>query len=101
MNISVGFSGGSVVKNSSANAGDAGSIPGSGGSPGIGNGNSLHYSCLGNSMDRGAWWAIILGITKESDMTEHLNNMKTSLCINLCFSLFSYHRLLIESPQAG
>ena len=88
-----------MVKNSSANAGDLGSIPGSGESPGVRNGNSLHYSCLGNSMDRGAWRATILGFMKESDMTEQLNNMKTSLCINLC--LFSHHRLLIESPQAG
>ena len=50
-----GFPGGSVVKNPSANAGDASSIPGSGRSPGEGNGNRLRYSCLGNSMDRGAW----------------------------------------------
>ena len=47
-----GFPGGSVVKNLSANAGDVGSIPGSGGSPGEGNGNSLQYSCLENTMDR-------------------------------------------------
>ena len=52
-----GFPGGSVVKNPSANAGAAGdtsSIPGSGRSPGVGNGNPLQYSCLQNSMDRGA-----------------------------------------------
>ena len=50
-----------VVKNSAANAGhirDQGSIPGSGRSPGEGNGNPLQYSCLKNSMDRGAWWDI-------------------------------------------
>ena len=50
-----------VVKNPSANAGDirdVDSIPGSGRSPGDGNGNPLQYSCLENSMDRGAWWAI-------------------------------------------
>ena len=58
MNISVGFSGGSVVKNSSANAGDAGSIPGLERSPRAGNGNLLRYACLENSMDRGAWWDI-------------------------------------------
>ena len=63
------FPGGSVAKNPLANAGDAGSIPESGRSPGKGNGNPLLYPCLGNSMDRGAWWAIVLGITKESDMT--------------------------------
>ena len=48
------FPGGSVVKNLPVNAGDTGSIPGSGRSPGEGNGNPLQYSCLGNSMDRGA-----------------------------------------------
>ena len=49
----VGFSGGSVVKNLPANSGDEGSVPGSGGSPGEGNGNPLQYSCLENFMDRG------------------------------------------------
>ena len=47
-------SGGSVVKNPPINAGDAGSIPGSGRSPGEENGNPLQYSCLGNAIDRGA-----------------------------------------------
>ena len=53
-----------VVKNLPANAGDArntGSIPGSGRSPGLGNGNPLQYSCLENSMDRGAWQATVYG----------------------------------------
>ena len=50
----MGFPGGSVVKNAPANAGDTGSIPGLGRSPGKGNGNSLQYSCLGNPVDRGA-----------------------------------------------
>ena len=45
-----------MVKNPLANAGDVGSIPGLGKSPGEGNGNLLQYSCLDNSMDRGAWW---------------------------------------------
>ena len=52
----MGFPSGSVVKNPPANAGDAGLIPGSGRFPGEGNVNSLQYSCLENSMDRGAWW---------------------------------------------
>ena len=59
-----GLPDGSVVKNLPANARDAGSIPGSGGSPGEGNGNQLQYSCLGNLMDRGAWWATENGVTK-------------------------------------
>ena len=48
---------GSVGKESACNAGDLGSIPGSARSPGEGNGNSLQYSCLEDSMDRGTWWA--------------------------------------------
>ena len=48
-----------------ANAGDVGSIPGSGRSPGEGNENQFQYSCLGNFMDRGAWKALIHGIAKE------------------------------------
>ena len=50
-----GFPGGSEGKGSAWNAGDPGLIPGSGRSPGEGNGNPLQYSCLGNPMDRGAW----------------------------------------------
>ena len=57
--------GGSVVKNPSANGRDADSIPGSGESPGGGNGNPLKYSCLENPMDGGAWWAIVHGVTKS------------------------------------
>ena len=62
-----GFLGGSVVKNPPANAQDLDSISESGRSPGEGNDNPLQYSCLGNLMDRGAWWATVLGITKGSD----------------------------------
>ena len=63
-----GFPGGSVVKTLPANAGDLDSIPGSGRSPGEGNGNPLQYSCLGSPMDRGAWWATVHGVV-ESDTT--------------------------------
>ena len=59
-----GFSGDSMVKNLPANVGDVGLIPGSGRSPREGNGNPLHYSCLENSMDRGAWWATVHGVSK-------------------------------------
>ena len=58
-----GFPGGPVGKGSGCNAGDAGVIPGSGRSPG-GHGNPLQYSCLGNTRDRGAWWATVHGVTK-------------------------------------
>ena len=61
----MGFLGGSTVKNLPANAGDAGSIPGSGKSPGEGNDNPLQYSCLENPMDRGAWQAKVYGVAKS------------------------------------
>ena len=57
-----------MVKHLPVNAGDArdlGSIPGSGRSPGEGNGNPLQYSCLENSMDRGVWWATVQGVAKS------------------------------------
>jgi len=60
---------GLVVKNRPAKAGDSGSILGLGKSPGKENGNPLHYSCLGNPMDRGVWRAIVHGVSKESDST--------------------------------
>ena len=68
--IAVGFAGGTVVKNPPADAedaGDSGSAPGSGRSPGGGHGNPLHYSCLGNPMDRGAWWATVHGVPSGHD----------------------------------
>ena len=66
------FPGGSVVMNLLASAGNAGNavlIPESGRPPEGGNGNPLQYSCLENSMDKGALWAIVHGVTKESDIT--------------------------------
>ena len=63
--VVMGFPGGAVVKNLPANARDAGLIPGSGRSPGVGNGNSLWYSYLENFMDRRAWQAIVHGVAKS------------------------------------
>ena len=62
---SLDFPGGSVVKNQLANAGDMGSIHGSGRSLGEGNGNPLQYSSLENSMNRGAWRATVHGVAKS------------------------------------
>ena len=64
------FPRGSVLKNLLANAGDTVLIPGSGRSPGEGNGNPLQYSCRENPMDRGVWQATVHRVTRESDMTE-------------------------------
>ena len=92
-----------MVKNLHANAGDIedmGSIPGFERSPGEGNGNPLQYSCLGNPMDRGAWWAIVHGVAEELHMTYQLNKKTTlhlihalyyfiSSFIKICWTRFS------------
>jgi len=74
------FPGGSDGKVSACNAGDPVSIPGSGRSPGGGNGNPLQYSCLENSMDGGAWWATVHGVAKSwtwlSDFTHFTHRLK-------------------------
>ena len=68
-----GFPGGSVVKNSSANEGDTGSISGSGRSPGGGNGNPLQYSCLGCHRQRSLVGYIVYGLSTASDTADQLN----------------------------
>ena len=65
LNFPGDFPGGSDGKASAYNARDLGSIPGLGGSPGEGNGNALQYSCLGNSVDRGAWLGIVHSVIKS------------------------------------
>ena len=76
-----------MIKNPPANAedtGDVGSIAGAGRSLGVGNGNPVQYSCLGNPMGRGAWQATVHGVAKESDMTWRLNH---------------HHHTAAETPQ--
>ena len=114
--------GGLVGKESDSNAEDLGSIPGSGRSPGEGNGNPLQYSCPESPKDRGAWRAIAHGVANELDMTERLNlpaysfvdrhlcfhlftivNSAMNMCINICvpvtaFSSFGY---IFRSGIAG
>ena len=63
-----------IDKESTCNAGDMGSIPGSGRSPGERNGDPLWCSCLGNPLDRRAWRAIVHGVARESGITWQLNN---------------------------
>ena len=76
------FPDGSVVRNPPAgarHARDAGSLPGLGRSPGVGNGNLLQYSCLDKTMDRGAWWATVHEVTKSQiGLSIHTGG---SLCI--------------------
>ena len=88
------FLGGSEVKESACNAGDFGSIPGSGRSPGEGNGNALQYSCLENPMDGGAWWATVHGVAKSrtrlSNFTHSLHSLSAIRVVSS-----AYLRLLI------
>ena len=63
--MTAGFPVSSVAKSMTANAGDMGLIPGSGRSLGEGNGNPFQYSCLGNPMDRGSWWATVHRVAKQ------------------------------------
>ena len=85
----MGFPGGSEVKASACNAGDLGSNPGSGRSPGEGSGNPFQYSCLENPMDRGAWWATVYRVAKSrtwlSNFTILLHfSSVAQLCPTLC-----------------
>ena len=75
----MGFPGGSDRKVSACNAGDLGSIPGSGRSPGEGNGNPPQYSCLENSMDGGAWWATVHGIAKSQTRLSNFTSLHFTL----------------------
>ena len=81
--VSVLFSGGTMVKNLPANAGDAGSAPRSGRSPGIGNGNPLQSSSMENSIDSGAWWAIVHGIVKsQTQLSIHTHPFLWSIIVH-------------------
>ena len=93
----LGFPDGSDGKESACYVGGLGSIPGSGRSPGEGKGYPLQYSCLENSMDRGAWWVTVCGITKSwirlSDWHFFVFSMLCEIyplcCLSLCFIHFS------------
>ena len=119
-----GFPGDSAGKNPLANAGDTGSIPGSGRSPGEGPGNSLQYSRLGNPMDREAWWATVHGAAKsgtrlnntgyhdKQPQTERLNKVwvveiwdhgvnRVDFSWGLCPWLVDGHLLSLSSREPG
>ena len=101
LTVFVGFPGGAVVKNPPANEGvteDVGSTPGSGRSPGRGNGNPLQYSCLENAMDRGAWQVTVHGVTKKSDMTEHTLLRHQGRTIEYDCNLISRHKINSSVP---
>ena len=75
---SISFPDGPVVNSPPAYAGDSGSIPGSGRSPGVGNGNPLQYSCLENSLNRGTWWARVHGVTEsQTRLSTHMHTHTT------------------------
>ena len=108
----LGFPGGLVGKEPACNAGDAGdmgSIPGSGRSPGGGHSNPLQYSCLENPMDRGAWWAIAHNSQSQTRLKwlsmhasfSHLmkNKKKQIILLILCFSTVVIYPF--PSPQPG
>ena len=91
-----------TVKNLPANSGDTDLIPESGRSPGEGNGNPLQYSCLGNPMDRGAWWVTVCRISQSQDLLTkpppppflfyYIKHIHACICIYklFFFSLFLY-----------
>ena len=87
-----------MVKASTYNAGDPGSIPGAGRSPGEGNGNPLQYSCLENPTHWGAWWATVHGVT-DSDMTERLHLNFTHTPPLVCWEFLNLYtsRILVCS----
>ena len=78
----MGFPGGSDGRETACNAGDWGSIPGSGRSPGEGNGNPLQYSCLENPMDGGAWWATVHGVAKSQTRLSHFTSLHSTYKLN-------------------
>ena len=95
ISLKEGFPGGSEVKNPPANAGDAGSIPGSGRCPGEGNGHPFQYPFLGHPLDRGAWWTTVLGVAKSQTQLSIWAKIYVSLY------LFSIPRLKLSPKKTS
>ena len=100
------FPGGSDSKASPYNAGGPDSVPGSGRSPGEGNGNPLQYSCLENPMDGEAWWATFHGVAKSqtlpSDFTFTFKGLDNNLCASQGFNKtrpWSFSHLILRQLQ--
>ena len=85
----MGFPGGSNGKMSDCNARDPASIPGSGITPGGRNGNPLQYSCLENSMDRGAWWATGHEVAKSRTQLSDFTSLQLYYSITICIPFIS------------
>ena len=90
-----GFPGGSDGKESAYNAGDLGLIPGLERSPGEGHSNPLQYSCLENSMDRGAWGATIHGVPKSQTWLSYYRHTHIHTFLKKHWDLFEFSGLLI------
>ena len=94
-----GFLGGSDGKEFASSAGDPGSIPGCGRSPGEGNGNPLQYSCLEISRDRGAWWATVYGLQRDwHDLATKIHT-NCSMCVFVMIHVWEPDSLKID-PKA-
>ena len=97
----MGFPDGSVVNGVPANAGDLGSIPGSGRSPAEGNGNPLQYSCLENPMDRGAWQATVHRVTKSWIQLKWLSTHTCTPISVVGMALVPSHRGMMKMRSKG
>ena len=87
---------------SAYNAGDPGSIPGSGRSPGEGNGTPLQYSCLENTMDGGAWWAAVHGVTKnQTRLSDFTFFLSTQYCKAIILQLKFLKRIFLKKKKIG
>ena len=84
------FPSGSDGKESACSGGDLGSIPGSGRSPGEGNGKPLQYSCLENPMDRGAWWATVHGVAKSWTRLSNFTSLTRKLKLPMWITSYFY-----------